>query len=643
MKPILLAVISLLTIQSFSQVKFSNLQFKPSHPNRGDKLVFTYNPAGTPVMSEKNIDAVVYVFADKASAKVKEIPLKRTGGKYTGSFTVDSNATLIAFRFDGGEQRDGNGQKGYLIPVYKGEKPVAGAGLALANMYSSSGRIVGIEEQPELALQYLQSEWKDYPERRVDFAIMYFNILHKVRPNEAPGILNTELKAMESAGNLTEAQYSTLEALYTQYKMKEKADAIAKEKKEKFPNGGWLKTEKLRKISGEKDLAKQEQMIHEYLKEYPSVDEASKQRNSYLISLLMNAKAKEKDWESFKNYAKQVGGDENKMGVYNNMAWGMAERGEDLEIAKELSREATLWAKKQITLPTDNEGGLRTRKQVMEDRNYTYSMFADTYAFILYHLKDYKTGLQYAKDAVDLRKRLDPEYNDRYAMLLEKAASPQEVKKELAPIVKEGKAGGETKTILRRALLALNNSEAETDRYFAAIEAESLERIKKALEKKMVNENAPLFRLVNLEKKEVSLQDLKGKVVIVDFWATWCGPCIASFPGMQKAVNKYKDNPNVVFLFIDTWETGDDREKLVTDFIKSKNYNFNVLYDEKKKENPAEFAVVSSYKVEGIPTKFIIDPDGNIRFKSVGFSGSEDALVQEISTMIEMAAASKKM
>jgi thiol-disulfide isomerase/thioredoxin len=182
-----------------------------------------------------------------------------------------------------------------------------------------------------------------------------------------------------------------------------------------------------------------------------------------------------------------------------------------------------------------------------------------------------------------------------------------------------------------------NHTEAETDQYMAVMESFTLQKIKKDLEKKMMNESAPLFRLVNLQKKEVNLEELKGKVVVVDFWATWCGPCIASFPGMQKAVNKYRDNPNVVFLFIDTWETDKDREKLVVDFIKSKNYSFNVLYDTPLKDNQAQFEVVSNYKVEGIPTKFIIGPDGNIRFKSVGFGGSEDALVQEISTMIEMA------
>src|SRR5690554_335086 len=65
-----------------------------------------------------------------------------------------------------------------------------------------------------------------------------------------------------------------------------------------------------------------------------------------------------------------------------------------------------------------------------------------------------------------------------------------------------------------------------------------------------VSAPAPDFVLKDLDGNTVSLKDQKDKVVILDFWATWCGPCIQSFPSMQTAIDLYKNDPNVVFLFI---------------------------------------------------------------------------------------------
>lgn len=153
------------------------------------------------------------------------------------------------------------------------------------------------------------------------------------------------------------------------------------------------------------------------------------------------------------------------------------------------------------------------------------------------------------------------------------------------------------------------------------------------LKSQLIKKVAQDFSLYNLDNKMVNLSDFKGKVVVLDFWATWCGPCIRSFPGMQSVVNKYKNDEDVEFLFINTSQKESDYKSIVSEFIKKNNYSFNVLFDEMTDWNKR---IATLYEVEALPTKIIIDRNGDIRFHSSGTSASEDDIMDDLSSRIEL-------
>jgi hypothetical protein len=104
---------------------------------------------------------------------------------------------------------------------------------------------------------------------------------------------------------------------------------------------------------------------------------------------------------------------------------------------------------------------------------------------------------------------------------------------------------------------------------------------------------------------------------------------------MKTAQEKFKNDPNVKFLYIHTWERDANATDSAKSYVAKNNYPFHVLMDLKNAEgvNP----VVESYKVQGIPTKFVIDGNGNIRFRFTGAAEGEDAAVEEVVAMIELA------
>ncbi len=135
------------------------------------------------------------------------------------------------------------------------------------------------------------------------------------------------------------------------------------------------------------------------------------------------------------------------------------------------------------------------------------------------------------------------------------------------------------------------------------------------------NNQAPNFILEDTNGKKVSLANYKGKVVIVDFWATWCPPCRRGIPDLIEIQKQFKNKVAVIGISVDTDTKGD-----VPSFVKKMGINYTVLY--------ANADVVQAYGgIESIPTSFIIDKKGNIVTQHIGLTPKE-TLIDEIKNIL---------
>lgn len=143
----------------------------------------------------------------------------------------------------------------------------------------------------------------------------------------------------------------------------------------------------------------------------------------------------------------------------------------------------------------------------------------------------------------------------------------------------------------------------------------------------IINEKAPDFTLQDINGKTVSLKDLRGKVVFVDFWASWCPPCKKEFPELNRFLENHK-NSDIVGVAISV----DKKRSHVDDFLSQMPFLSNklfVLLD-------TDAAVISAYRAGAMPTSFIIDRSGVIRFVHFGFNERDPATwTQEVEKLLK--------
>lgn len=605
------------TTQFLLTTAFAQVVFIPAKPQIGETVEFSYNPAGGKLAKETVLKALLLFFDSKIASRptAVPIPLKKAGTYWEGVFEMpfegENAGAMVVFRDVSGKITDTNGGRGYVAFVHSANGtplPKSRAVLSIALGTAAKNPTLKLTPDRLYQLSLFEQEFTSNPELKSFYKGYYLTALSESKKEGYKELINRELEALIASGE--ELRLADLMLLVNNYKQigeYEKAEIYAKKIRDLEPVGIFVESEYIEKILLDPDNDKKLAYFKAFEKNVP---------NSLLlpttVPFIAQVYIEKKDSLNLKllleRYQKRLL-EPQLSTILSTIAKKMAQKGLDLELAMSYLHKAQSSGKASDDI----------------SKNYEYI------AGLIFE-KQGKTKEAYGafKNALpDTPDKSNPEVNEHYILTALKFGKKEEAKTAGETYVRAGKATEKIKNAVKE-LYAASNGKEGAEEYLLNLENSGKAKQKEDLIKEMIMEPAPAFTLKDLKGNEINLADLKGKIVVLDFWATWCGPCVQSFPGMRRVQQKYQNNPNVKFLFINTLEQGENVVPKVAEFIAKKQYdNFTIPLD-------LEGKVATAYGVNHIPTKVIIDAKGNIRYKSVGFGGSVDALEDELSNIIEL-------
>lgn len=596
MKKLIIALLLVVSQLSFSQSE--KITLKKDSFKSGQENTFIYQPSNENGKTKKMLANYVYIGAQK-----KSTPLVQKENHFEFSLKVPDSIKVLIISINSSDNKvlDNNAGEGhtiYLKNKSKKERRLSKLEYLTTFQYANFYLKTKIDLK-DIISQYEKLFKESKKLKTTDSYSRYLFLKYNIdKEKTKPELIEF---AEKLAKEKKEKDLMAAVQIYSRLKLKDKNEQLSKIVLKKFPYGQLAKRNYLNKFYGHKN--KTAKFVLEALAEYSKnfKDDSQKTKDRFYTTLVA-VYLKQKDLENILKYEKLVSEKMRLAANYNNSAWKLS--GEDLTSPGESIDFAEKLSKKSLDIVLQNMDKTSDKASLKRLKG-NYSMYSDTYALLLFKQKKYDLAFEY-QDKMLQEGRLGLGEKERYAAFAEKAKGSKFAQHFLE---KELLAGTNSTTMLKQLDGIYKTLNLPKEKY-EEIKKTATTLANKIRDEKLIKTFGSIkgidFDLTNLKGDKVKLSDYKGKIVVLDFWATWCGPCKASFPKMQELVTKYKDD-NVEFLFINVWERDkpENINKKVTEFIDKEKYSFNVLYDYKNE-------VVKQYKVRGIPTKIIIDKKGNI-------------------------------
>ncbi|MDD5582910.1 MAG: redoxin domain-containing protein [Candidatus Marinimicrobia bacterium] len=256
----------------------------------------------------------------------------------------------------------------------------------------------------------------------------------------------------------------------------------------------------------------------------------------------------------------------------------------------------------------------------LEERDYTplekieaepqyRAMVLDTYAY-------YLMKMNRQEEALSIYQEILEEYEDPEILINASKAQAslnryQQAMESILKALRQAPAHPEALRLIYEYGESLSYPPSAIDSMVEKAVQEAREETERQLETIRIERPMPAFTLENIDGTILRSEDLKGKILVIDFFATWCGPCRRELPKLHQLYKTYREDDTVHFIVISTDE---DRSK-VKPFLKENNYTFPVYYGN---------GLSDKLGVKGVPTIYIVDGDGTIRYEKRGYAEGED-------------------
>lgn len=422
--------------------------------------------------------------------------------------------------------------------------------------------------------------------------------------------------------------YEALVRLYDLAKKSRKSDSIKTIGINKFPNSSLAQMELVKEFQSAKSVDRKIEIYRDFQEQIGIRNNLS----DYMVRSIALTFGEKGHYQNLRRYADLIENKTFAASLFNGVAWKLAEDEQDFAEAEELAKKSIELI--NIEKESPFKPSLYSMRQYKEQLNEDLNHYRDTYALINYKMGNIRKAVEVQQKAIG--ENSPPDANTRYVKYLFEDQQYKKAQGEAQNFISLNRGSEEMENLLKKSYTKIYGDLDGFHEKLDSIKILAMEKVKGELAQLRKVSKAPDFRLKDLARNEVHLDNLKGKTVVLDFWATWCGPCKASFPGMQKALDKFGEKDDVVFLFFNIMDNMPNRAAAVQKYIENSGYTFHVLLDIKTGPENRAYEMAKAYGINGIPTKVIIGPDGNIQFKIVVYGGNNEKMVEEIGLMIEM-------